>query len=83
MCCDPWGRKESDTTERLNSTELHDIFLTQRSNPHLLHLLHWQADSLPQSHRRSLLNGSFSDKEFYYFLLANRDTMVLKQIIVP
>ena len=21
MCCDSWGRKESDTTERLNSTE--------------------------------------------------------------
>ena len=26
-CCSPWGRKESDTTERLNSTELigHDV----------------------------------------------------------
>ena len=22
MCCSPWGRKESDTTERMNSTEL-------------------------------------------------------------
>ena len=21
MCCDSWGRKESDTTERLNCTE--------------------------------------------------------------
>ena len=44
--------------------------------------LHWQADSLPQSDRQRLLNGSFSDIEFYYFLLANRDAMVLKQIIV-
>ena len=26
---------------------LQEIFLTQGSNPHLLHLLHWQADSLP------------------------------------
>ena len=26
---------------------LQGIFLTQRSNPHLLCLLHWQADSLP------------------------------------
>ena len=26
------------------------IFLTQGSNPYLLHLLHWQADSLPLSH---------------------------------
>ena len=29
MCCDSWGRKESDMTERLNETELdytiHDI----------------------------------------------------------
>ena len=22
MCCSPWGRKESDTIERLNGTEL-------------------------------------------------------------
>ena len=22
MCCDSWGRKESDTTEQLNRTEL-------------------------------------------------------------
>ena len=22
MCCSPWGRKESDTTEQLNLTEL-------------------------------------------------------------
>ena len=26
---------------------LQGIFLTQGSNPHLLHLLHWQADPLP------------------------------------
>ena len=25
VCCNPWGRKESDTTERLNLTELHVI----------------------------------------------------------
>ena len=24
-CCDSWGRKESDTTERLNYTELTEI----------------------------------------------------------
>ena len=29
---------------------LQGIFLTQRVNPHLLHLLHWQANSLPLSH---------------------------------
>ena len=29
---------------------LQGILLTQRSNPHLLHFLHWQANSLPLSH---------------------------------
>ena len=29
---------------------LQGIFLTQGSNPGLLHLLHWQANSLPLSH---------------------------------
>ena len=29
---------------------LQGIFPTQGSNSHLLHLLHWQADSLPLSH---------------------------------
>ena len=35
---------------------------TQGSNPHLLYLLHWQADSLPLSHLGSpcLLGGSFA-----------------------
>ena len=46
-CCDSWGRKESDTTEWLNWTELNTgkayhfllqwIFLTQGSNLCLLH----------------------------------------------
>ena len=31
-CCCPWGRKESDTTERLNRTELQ---FTTRSGKHL------------------------------------------------
>ena len=32
---------------------LQGIFPSQGSNPHLLQLLHWQADSLPLSHLRS------------------------------
>ena len=32
---------------------LQGIFLTQELNPHLLNLLHWQADSLPLSHQGS------------------------------
>ena len=36
---------------------LQGIFPTQGSNPHcLLHLLHWQADSLPLSHLGSPLS---------------------------
>ena len=26
MCCDSWGRKESDTTERLNYTEVSFVY---------------------------------------------------------
>ena len=54
--CSPWGCKESDTTEQLNWTELNShfllqgIFLTQGSISSLLHLLYWQADSLPLHH---------------------------------
>ena len=33
---------------------LQGIFLTQGLNPHLLHLLHWQVDSLPLCHLGSL-----------------------------
>ena len=32
---------------------LHGIFLTQGTNPHLLCLLHWKADSSPLHHLRS------------------------------
>ena len=30
MCCSSWGHKESDTTERLNSTELKQLSTAQR-----------------------------------------------------
>ena len=40
-----WGHKQLIMTE--HSTALQRIFLTQRLN---LHLLHWQANSLPLSH---------------------------------
>ena len=33
---------------------LQGILLTQGSNPHLLYLLHWQADSLPLGQQGSL-----------------------------
>ena len=40
-------KKKKNTGEGCHSL-LQGIFLTQGSNPHLLHLQHWQADSLPQ-----------------------------------
>ena len=41
---------------------LQGIFLTQGLNPHLLHLLHWQADSSPLSHLGSLMIHSRHSK---------------------
>ena len=35
MCCDSWGRKESDTTERLNWTELKNSLMEICTNPPL------------------------------------------------
>ena len=31
VCCSPWGRKESDTTERLNWTELNPMWYIPRN----------------------------------------------------
>ena len=36
-CCESWGRKESDTTERLNSTVVSLIFTLQDTVEHFLH----------------------------------------------
>ena len=42
---------------------LQGICLTQRLNPCLLHLLHWQVDTLPLSHLRSPQNHSILKKK--------------------
>ena len=42
----PWDSPGKNTGVGCHSL-LEGIFLTQVSNPHLLHLLHWEADSLP------------------------------------
>ena len=34
VCCSPWGRKELDTTERLNQTE-HINYIEVQSSNHL------------------------------------------------
>ena len=40
-CCDSWGRKESDTTERLNWTELKLRFLVEVSISNSQKLIEW------------------------------------------
>ena len=40
-------------------------------NPHLLPLLHWQADSLPLSHLGSSLSDSKSAKKMYFIVTKN------------
>jgi len=45
------------------------IFLTQASKPSLLHLLHWQADSLPLSHPKSQM---FS---IHYFISSHNNSI--------
>ena len=45
-CCSPWGRKESDMTERLNCTEPSSALSAlsgSASLPHLIHQLTWVA----------------------------------------
>ena len=70
VCCSPWGRKESDTTERLNRTELNlkDKALCENQREHSL--LQWNihvpASVLPltASHTTSLgLFLPWKDKE--------------------
>ena len=39
---------------------LQGIFLTQELNPYVLHLLHWQADSLPLNHVSSTYYRNFT-----------------------
>ena len=51
----PWDSPGKNTAVGCHSL-LQRIFLTQGSKLHLLHLLHWQADSLPLSTVYSLIN---------------------------
>ena len=49
----PWHSPGKNTGVACHAF-LQGIFPTKRLNPRLLHLLHWQADSLPLSHQGSL-----------------------------
>ena len=56
---------------------LQGILLTQRSNPHIVHLLHWQADSLPLCHLGSPIWNSNSTTEY------PKKTTILKDTCTP
>ena len=53
----PWDSPGKNTAVGCHFL-LQGIFLTQGSNPHLFHLLHWQAGSLPLSHLGSPVKGT-------------------------
>ena len=57
---------------------LQGIFLTQGSNPHLLCLLHWQADSLPLSH---LIINPLSDIWFANIVYLSVDCLFILWIM--
>ena len=51
---------------------LQGIFPTQGSNPHLLHLLYWQVDSLPLSHLGSPKASSFKSKAVFFSTVVSK-----------
>ena len=63
----PWDSLGKNTGVGFHAL-LHGIFLTQGSKLHLLHLLHWQADSLPRHHLGSpckLIIDQFKKRKKY------------------
>ena len=66
MDCSPPGSSvhvilQARTLEWVAIPSTRGIFPTQDSNPSLLNLLHWQAESLPLHHPRSPQKGIFLD----------------------
>ena len=59
---------------------LQGIFPTQRLNPHLLQLLHWQADSLPLNHLGSHLDVIFAKGLFKRSILLSSRRQYLVSI---
>ena len=57
-CCSPRGRKELDTTERLNSSDKCGILAPPPGiEPRTLH---WEAESQPMNHQEVLKYHSFN-----------------------
>ena len=66
MCCSPWGRKELDTTERLNRTELIIIYRTNSTI-----LFFWAPN----------IDGNCSHEIKRYFLLGRKAMTNLDSIL--
>ena len=63
-CCNPWGRTESDTTERLNNNNhLKNIKLSERSQSHKNHVLQdvWKMQVLRDRNQFSACLGLGGD----------------------
>ena len=78
-CCDSWGRKESDTTERLNWTELNVSFnsVTNSSScPMWGYVVFFQVQCFPDT---SWLNFRYSENETV-LLLFNTENETAKSI---
>ena len=85
-CCDLWGRKESDTTERLNWTEDHSIwshhFMVNRrgksGSSDRFSFLGFQNDCSPEIKRHLLLGGKAMTN--LDSALNNRDITLLTKV---
>ena len=65
MCCDSWGRKESDTTERLNRTHIYGIKKSGADEPVCgagMEVRTWRAD-LRTRQGRERVGGTESSAE--------------------
>ena len=71
-CCSPWGRKDSDTTEQLNWTELHTLL---RRTVYLLHIC--VALLLTQEGMKVGSSGKFIFTSSLYSLLSEIYTSLL------
>ena len=62
MCCSPWGRKESDMTEWLNSTQEYITYLTEETLQMWLNEQLWVGEIILDY--LGGLNGSLESKNF-------------------
>ena len=87
-CCDPHGLQPASLLCPRDSPGknpgvgrhflLQGIFSPQGSNPHLLHLLHWQVDSLPPRHQGNWVLAQKEEKDQQSQLSPKRKNCLVK-----